>query len=436
MNTYRNWIIAVVGVALLAAIIGFFLGRMNPAPTPESSARTSAASTSPNAAKPLYYQNPMGLADTSLVPKKDAMGMDYVPVYENAGGADANIVQVSPERIQMLGVRTATVELRPEIAQTIRATGTIQFDERRLAAVTTKVAGWIERLNVAATGESVRAGQPLLEIYSPDVVSAEEEYRVVASMNIGAHGDMTHGDPSLMEGAAKQRLRALDVPPGEIERLQRTGKAAHDIAVLAPANGVVTEKDAVLGMHVDPGAPLYKTADLATVWLIAEVQEEDLGRIKPGQHVIARLVAFPGRTFDGTVDFIYPTLTPETRTAKVRIVVPNDDFALRADMYATVEIKSSPTSSSASILAVPLSAIIDNGTRQIVLVAKGEGRFEPRAVRLGVRGDGYAQVLEGLEAGDQVVTSANFLIDAESNLRAALQSFTPPAGKGSNGGAP
>jgi Cu(I)/Ag(I) efflux system membrane fusion protein len=377
----------------------------------------------------LFYRNPMGLPDTSPVPKKDSMGMDYLPVYENETGADAGVVQVSPDRVQMLGVRTASVEMRPALTSAIRATGTVQFDERRLADVTTKVGGWIEKLDVAATGDAVRAGQPLLELYSPDVVSAEQEYLVVAQMGAGAHTDMVHGDSSLMIDAATRRLRALDVPEGEIARLRHSGRAARDIAVLAPANGIVTEKDAVLGMHVDPGTPLYKTADLSTVWLIAEVQEQDLGSVKPGQKAHASFVAFAGKRFDGIVDFVYPTLSPETRTAKVRIVIANDDHSLRADMYATVEIDT-PSSGAASILAVPDSAVIDNGTRQIVLVVRGAGRFQPRAVRIGARGDGYAQVLGGLKEGEQVVTSANFLIDAESNLRAALQSFTPPAGTG------
>ena len=375
--------------------------------------------------KVLYYRNPMGQPDTSPVPKKDSMGMDYIPVYENEAGADANVVQVSPQRVQMLGVRTAVAAMRPSLARTIRATGSVQFDERRMAAVTTKVGGWVEKLNVAATGEAVRAGQPLLEIYSPDLVAAEQEYLVVASMPSGDHSDMVHGDSASVVDAAVRRLRSLDVPEGEIARLQRTGQATRRIAVLAPANGIVTEKDAVLGMHVDPGTPLYKTADLATVWLIAQVQEQDLGQIRPGQKAHATFVAFPGKVFDGTVDFVYPTLSPDTRTARSALSYPNGGGLLRSEMYAAVEIEAAPSATSASVIAIPTSAIIDSGTRQIVLVVKGEGKFEPRPVRLGAQGDGYTEVLAGLKEGEQVVTSANFLIDAESNLRAALQAFTP-----------
>jgi Cu(I)/Ag(I) efflux system membrane fusion protein len=319
--------------------------------------------------------------------------------------------------------------MRPGLTHAIRATGAVQFDERRLAAVTTKVGGWVEKLDVAATGETVRAGQPLLEIYAPDIVAAEQEYLVVAAAS-GSHDDMVHGDSALLADAAASRLRALEVPEAEIQRLRRTGQTTRTIAVLAPADGIVTEKNAVLGMHVDPGMPLYKTADLSSIWLIAQVQEQDIGEIKPGQIAHAAFVAFPGRVFDGVVDFVYPTLMADTRTAKVRIVMPNKDRFLRADMYATVTIDA--PASGASALIVPDSAIIDSGARQAVLVVKGEGRYEPRAVRIGGRGDGNIQILSGLSAGEQVVVSANFLIDAESNLRAAMQAFTAGDSKAPN----
>jgi Cu(I)/Ag(I) efflux system membrane fusion protein len=473
MNDTRPWLIAVLVIAAVTGIGGYLLGRghMSEPPTAVTVAATTAPAKAPlyyqdpdgkpdyspvpkkttngrdfkpvyddmaagksvSAAMPAptqaeskgkirYYRNPMGLPDTSLVPKKDAMGMDYVPVYENETGADANVVVVDPRRVQMLGVRTEKVQARSALGRTIRTTGSVAFDERRMAVVTTKVGGWVEQLHVAATGEAVRAGQPLLELYSPDLVAAEQEYLVVASMG---HGSMVHGDSALLVDAALKRLRTLDVPAGEIARLQRSGKAARTIAVLAPANGVVTEKDAVLGMHVDPGTPLYKTADLSNVWLITQVQEQDIGALKPGQHATASFVAYPGRSFKGTVDFVYPTLSADTRTAKVRIVVPNPDRALRAEMYATVAIDAEP-SSMATTLTIPDSAVIDSGARQVVLVVKGEGRFEPRSVRIGARGDGVVQITSGLSEGEDVVTSANFLIDAESNLRAALQSFAPP----------
>ena len=412
MNTHYKIAGAVLLIAAIAGATIYWVRESTPQRTAPAIAQQSESK-----GKVLYYRNPMGLPDSSPVPKKDSMGMEYVPVYAN--DANTNAVQVSPDRVQMLGVRTAGVEMHPALARNVRVTGNVQFDERRLATVTTKVSGWVERLFVATPGAKVRAGDPLLTIYSPDLVAAEEEYLVVANMGSGS---MVHGDSHAVTEAALHRLRALDVPAGEIERLERTGTAAHDIAVLAPANGVVTEKDANLGMHVDPGMPLYKTADLSDVWLIAEVQEQDLGAIVAGQKAEADFVAYPNRKFEGTVDYIYPALDPETRTAKVRIVIPNADSLLRADMYATVEIKLAP-SEAQSMLAVPDSAILDSGTRKVVLVVKGEGLFEPRAVETGARGDGFTQILSGLSQGQQVVTSANFLIDAESNLRAALRSF-------------
>jgi membrane fusion protein, copper/silver efflux system len=216
------------------------------------------------------------------------------------------------------------------------------------------------------------------------------------------------------------------VPADEIARLRRTGRVAQRIPVLAPADGVVTEKMVVEGTRVGPDQPLYKTASLSPVWLIAEVQEQDLGAIRPGEMARASFVAFPGRAFEGTVEFLYPSLSAETRTGRVRIVMPNPDQALRAGMYADVEIKAPADEASEPVLAVPASAILDSGTRQVALVERGEGRFEPRTVRVGAQGDGYAQVLDGLRPGERVVVGANFLIDAESNLRAALQSFTAP----------
>lgn len=391
-------------------------------PAPAVTAIAAPISNAP-AAKPaggenhrvLYYRNPMGLPDRSPKPKNDPMGMAYIPVYADEGttGDSPGTVRISPGKIQTLGVRTETVEMRPSVDRSIRATGIVQFNERHLATVTTKVAGWIEHLAVSATGDPVRRGQVLAEIYSPDLVASEEEYLVAARLG----GAITN--------ASLQRLRAQDVPETEINRLRRTGRANRLIAITAPADGVVIDKPAQEGMRIGPGEPLYKTADLSTVWLIAQVQEQDLGAIQRGQVARANFVAFPGRTFEGQVDLIYPTLSADTRTARVRIVVPNQDGALRAAMYANVQIEAA--AGAAPVLAVPSSAVIDNGIRQVVLIDRGEGRFEPRGVQLGSHGDSWIQVISGVTAGEKVVVGANFLIDAESNLRAALQGFSAGA---------
>jgi membrane fusion protein, copper/silver efflux system len=384
----------------------------SPAPETIAGVAKTAKPGGGNDHRILYYRNPMGLPDTSPKPKKDSMGMDYLPVYadESAQGDPAGTVQITPGRLQTLGVRTEAAEMRPASARSVRATGTLQFDERRLVTVTTRVPGWLEHLAVAATGDPVKRGQVLAEIYAPDMVASEEEYLVAARMG-GAIG-----------AASEQRLRALDIPAEEIARLRRSGRAARRIAVVAQADGVVIDKPVQEGMRVDAGEALYKTADLSEMWLIAQVQEQDLGAIVPGERASATFVAFPGRTFEGRVDFIYPALSAETRTARVRIVLPNPDGSLRAAMFANVQIDA--PAAGEPVLSVPNSAVLDSGTKQIVLVARGEGRFEPRPVQLGVHGDDWVQVLGGIKAGDSVVVGANFLIDAESNLRAALQGFT------------
>ncbi len=422
-----------LAVAIAAAGgAGYWLGHGTaPTPKPLAPASPAPAKSAQAERRILYYRNPMGLPDTSPVPKKDSMGMDYIPVYADEAVAPGT-VRLDPAKIQTLGVRTAPVEERTALTKTIRATGIVQFDERGLAVVTTKVAGWLEHLAIAATGTAVHRGQILAQIYSPELVASEQEYLVAADMAAQAgHGG--HADPAALVAASLERLRALDIPEDEIARLRRTGRAERRIAVRAPEDGVVIEKPALEGMRVAPGDPLYKIADLSTVWLIAEVQEQDLGLIRRGQKAYASLVAFPGRRFDGTVDFVYPTLSTDTRTGRVRIVVPNPDLLLRAAMYASVQIDA--PLGTGPVLAVPASAIIDSGTRQVVLVAQGQGRFAPRAVALGVHGDDWVQVTDGLKPGERVVVGANFLIDAESNLRAALQAFMPSevgsaAGKG------
>jgi Cu(I)/Ag(I) efflux system membrane fusion protein len=357
------------------------------------------------------------------------------PTIRDTAGDARGTVRIGRGRIQTLGVRTEEAVMRPPLTRTIRATGALQFDERRLATVTTKVPGWIERLAVAATGDPVQRGQVLAEIYAPDLVAAEEEYLVAARMGgTMSGGTMAHGDPGGLTAASLQRLRALDVPEEEIARLRKSGKAQRRIAVRAPADGVVIEKPVQEGMRIEAGQPLYKTADLSDVWLIAEVQEQDLGMVQPGQSAKAQFVAFPGKRFDGKVEFIYPSLSSETRTARVRIVILNPDLVLRAAMYASVEIAA--PAAEGPMLAIPASSVIDSGARQVVLIDRGEGRFEPRPVRLGTQGGDWVQVTEGVKVGEKVVTSANFLIDAESNLRAALQGFTSPNSQSAPEGRP
>ena len=369
----------------------------------------------------LYYRNPMGLPDTSPEPKKDSMGMDYLPVYEGEA-TQSGQVKISLDKMQKLGVRTEVAKLR-EITRTVRAVGKFQVDERLLHTVTTKFEGHIDELYVNTTSELVKRGQPLMQIYSPELVSAKEEYLIAwqgrQTLNSGTEESRT-GMEHLAEGAL-QRLRNWDISDGELQRLQSGGKATRTLTLYSPANGVVLQKTAVLGMHFMPGDPLYLIADLSRLWLIAEVFEQDLAYVSIGQKAAVTVDAYPGQEFSGEVAYVYPTLSAETRTVPVRVELNNPDGILKPDMYASMQLVAD--GGLRRSLTVSDSAVIDSGMRQVVLVQIAEGLFEPRQVKIGRRSDGYVEVLQGVGEGENVVVRANFLIDAESNLTAAFSSF-------------
>ena len=397
-------------------------------------ARAGAQLQAPQAAtqaakKILYYRNPMGQPDTSPVPKKDPMGMDYIPVYEGeAEQSPGTQVVISTDKVQKLGVRTATAALR-ELTHTVRAVGTLAADESRMQSVAPRFEGWVEKLYVNTTGQQVARGQPLMDIYSPDLVTAQQEY-LIAVKGLEAVKD---GAPEIQESmrnlmaGALERLRNWEISERELEALKRDGTLRRTITLRSPVNGVVAEKKAVSGMRFMPGEALYQISDLSSLWVVADIAEQDLGLVRPGQAAAIEVNAFPGRTFRGKVAFFYPTLSTETRTGKVRIELANPGGLLKPSMYASVELAAGL---SRKVLAVPASAVIDGGVRRIVLVRLAEGRFDPREVKLGVRSDDYVEILEGVKAGEQVVVAANFLIDAESNLKAAISGLTagPQAG--------
>ncbi len=363
--------------------------------------------------KPLYYRNPMGLPDTSPVPKKDAMGMDYVAVYEGEAGS-SGVIDLSSDKVQILGVKSEAAALR-EIDRTLRAVGRIEIDEARVYTIAPKFEGWVERLYVNTTGQSVARGQALFEVYSPELVSAQREHEVaVQGMKAFGNADAEAGDSMRrLVDASAARLRNWDMAGTEFGR----ASGGRTLTYRAAASGIVLEKSAVQGVRFMPGDMLYRIADLSSVWVMADIAEQDIAAIKTGDAVQVRLDAYRGQTFAGKVDFVYPTLNSATRTVQVRVVIANPQGLLKPAMFASVEFdygKRTP------VLSVPTSAVIDSGIRQVILVRLSEGRFEPRVVRLGQRGASYVEVLEGVAAGEQVVTSANFLIDAESNLRAAL----------------
>jgi len=363
--------------------------------------------------KILYYRNPMGLADTSPVPKKDSMGMDYVAVYEGEEQSDS-VINISIDKVQKLGVKSEAATLR-ELNSNLRVTGRIEIDERRSYTIAPKFEGWVERLHVNTTGQFVAKGQALFDVYSPELVSAQRE-QILAAQGLTAMKDADAEAKLSMQRLAEAsatRLKNWDVSDAKLN--------GNRITYHAKESGIVLEKKAVQGMRFMPGEVLYQIADLSSVWVIADVPEQEIAQLRLGGNAQIKVDAYPDRMFDGKVDFIYPTLNSATRTVQVRMAVSNPKALLKPAMFANAIIAEGKGS---KVLAVPTSAVIDSGTKQVVLVRLAEGRFEPRNVSLGNRSNDYVEVLNGISEGEQVVTSANFLIDSESNLKAALGSMS------------
>jgi Cu(I)/Ag(I) efflux system membrane fusion protein len=383
----------------------------------EEASAPEAAAPAPMDRKIKYYRNPMGLPDTSPVPKKDSMGMDYIPVYEGEDSDDGS-VKLSPGKIQRTGVKSEPAAKRV-IRTTIRAPGTIQLDERRVSVISMRSESFVLKVANVTTGSHVVKGQPLMEVYSPAVSSAAAEYLATITSK------MTGGDGPYGRGS-RQRLMNLDVPGAAIAAIEKSRDVPTSIEWTAPRDGIVLERNAIEGMRVQPGGVLFRIADHSVVWALIDVAERDLGAISIGQPATVKARSFPGREFSGKVEVIYPEINKETRTARIRVELPNPDLVLLHDMYVDAEID---TGSGEPMLSVAESAVMDTGSRQAVFVDKGQGRFEPREVKLGQRGSGYVEIRQGLTDGEPVVVSANFLIDAESNLKAALKGFSEAGGQ-------
>ena len=416
--------VSALAVALLAAGGGYWLGaRQVAGHTAEPSASAELKDGAPKERKVLYYRNPMGLPDTSPTPKKDPMGMDYVPVYAGESEAEApgntpNTLRISTEKVQKLGVRVEAVTSGPW-NKLVRAAARIEPDERLTYAIAPKFEGYVEQLHVNVTGQVVSKGQPLFEVYSPELVSAQREY-LIATQGIdalkGASDEAQRGMRELAESSL-MRLRNWDVSEEQIKALSPSGSTRRTLTFRSPVAGVVTEKKAIQGMRFMPGEALYQVTNLSSVWVVADVFEQDIGLVKAGVQAKVRVDAYPDKTFSGAITYVYPTLKSETRTVPVRVELSNSAGLLKPGMYAQVEL---PAQARGAVLSVPSSAVIDSGTRQIVLIQQGEGRFEPRDVKLGARSEDRIEVLDGVKEGEMVVVAANFLIDAESNLKAAI----------------
>jgi len=415
-------------------ICGMALTKIEGSTAPGGVAATAsapAAKPSAGARKILFYRNPMNPTVTSPTPAKDEMGMDYVPVYEEeakagAGGGDLPegyaSVSVGMERARLAGIQSATA-MRETISHPVRAVGIVVPDETRVRRVQSKVEGWIEKLHANFTGQLVTKGQPLLEIYSPDLVSAQREY-LLAGAGAGRMKESPYQDAREMSSglaqAARTRLKLFDVPERFIEELERTGKVRRTVTLNAPASGYVTGKEIFEGTRVMPGMDLLTVTDLSRVWIDADLYEFEAQSVRVGQTALLDTVADPGTKLKGRVAYIYPTFSPETRTLKVRFEFPNPGLRLKPQMYANVSLDLH----SVTGVVIPDSALIETGVRVIAFVGTADGSFEPREVKVGVRGNGKAQVLSGVKAGEKVAVSANFLLDSESKLRAALTKMT------------
>ena len=411
--------------------VAYFARRPGTSRTP--AATPAKPSMDAGGRKILYWTDPMVPGYKSDKPGKSPfMDMQLVPVYEDtAGGAGTGAVggyaslELSPERRQMIGVQTGKAEKR-RLTKTVRTVGRLAFDETLLSHVHAKFEGYIERLFVDYTGKPVRKGQPLLSVYSPDLLATEQEYLTAfgarESFRETGNPDLSRRGDELYQ-AARQRLLLWDIPASEIDRLEKTGTARKALTLYSPSDGVVMAKNAVEGNRVMPGDSLFEIGGLSRVWVLADVYEYELPFVHVGQSAEITLSDYPGRQWRGRITFIAPVVDEKTRTVKVRIELANPEGILKPDMFADVSIEESV----GEVVAVPEDAVLSTGSRAIVFLALGDGRFEPREVRLGARVNGYYEIASGLKAGDTVVTQANFLIDSESRLKAALSQMSKPA---------
>ncbi|MEW5792428.1 MAG: efflux RND transporter periplasmic adaptor subunit [Pseudomonadota bacterium] len=368
----------------------------------------------------LYYRNPMNPAITSDKPMKDEMGMDYLPVYAEEGAQDdSGVIRIDPRVVQNLGVRTAPAS-RQRFGRAIDTVGTVAVDEHRVTFLNPKISGWLERLHARAVGDVVRPGQVLAEIYSPELVSAQEEYLVAlrgAARLRQAQDARLDAESQALVQAARERLRLLDLPPAEIRALERRGTARRTTPLRAPHGGVITELNAREGSYVGPDTRIVSLADLSRVWVNVEIYAEQLPWVKAGDPVTLRIPGLPGRQWQGRIDYLYPTLNAQSRTVQARLAFPNPDGVLRPGMYANAHVAGNVRD---NVLTVPREALIRTGERTLVILALGEGRFRPAPVRTGAESGDAVEILEGVQEGQRVVTSGQFLLDAEASLQGAL----------------
>ncbi|MGA2228751.1 MAG: efflux RND transporter periplasmic adaptor subunit [Syntrophobacteraceae bacterium] len=398
-----------------------------------ASSHTAQQSCAPGKKQPkiLYYVDPMNPSNKSEKPGKAPCGMDLVPIYDEeqpgAGDLPAGTVRISPEKQQMIGVKISEAA-DIDLSQTIRAVGQAAYDETKVAHVHTKYPGWVDKVYVDFVGKLVKKGQPLFSIYSPDLVSTQQELLIAKKardiLTNSEFADLGSRSGSLYN-ATRDRLKYWDISDSQISQIERNGAPFKSLTLYSALDGFVVTRNVFAGQQVAPETDLFVIADLSDIWIMAEVYEYEVPSVSLGQKASVTFPSFPGRTFMGKVTYISPEMDPKTRTLKIRVELANQDFKIKPDMYANVELKVDYGKK----LSIPQEAVLDSGVDQMVFVAAEGGYFEPRKVTLGPRVDGRQIVLDGLKAGEQVVTSANFLIDSESQLKSAAGGMGVPAGQ-------
>ena len=415
---------SVVITAIITLIVGVAIGYALKEPALDSTLQAESDN------KPLYYRDPMNPGITSPVPAKDSMGMDYVPVFAEGNEPVGNpgTVSIDPQTVQNIGVRTTHAELKT-FSRSVKAVGRVDFNEQKIGRLHPKVEGWIEDIYVDRTGEQVEANQQLLSIYSPKLVSTQQEYLLALKnmqvLSKSPIADIREGARALAS-SARERLVLLDVPEHQIQELEKSQEIRKDLHIHSPVTGTVVRIGAREGQYVSPKTELYFIVDLKDVWVYADVYDYELPWIALDDAVTMTLASVPGKIFKGNVDYIYPYAEQTTRTTRVRMVFDNPDLLLRPDMFADIVIASQRQERA---IVIPTEAIVRSGASPQVYIQREPGKFEPRVVSLGIEADGEISILEGLEAGEEVVTSAQFLVDSESKLKEAtnkmLESMKP-----------
>ncbi|HVP63891.1 MAG TPA: efflux RND transporter periplasmic adaptor subunit [candidate division Zixibacteria bacterium] len=424
MSTRTQSILRISALLVLAAIIsvllfgrGVLTGHKHAVQAAPQAKATLAQSSG---RKVLYWYDPMHPTYKSDKPGiAPDCGMDLVPMYEGQGGVENGMIKVPPERQRVLGVRTAQVA-ESNVSRTLRTSGVVVPDESRISHVHVKTPGWIENVYVDFVGQMVKQGQPLFTVYSPDLVASQEEYLIAKrgqqSLGNSPYKDVAQNSQSLLE-SARRRLELWDMSAEQIHKLDQTGEVSRTITICSPHSGFVTDRKAFPHTSIDGNTEIYTLVDLSRVWVMADIYESELPYVKVGQHAAIKLSYVPGKEFAGRVTYSYPTLDPQTHTAKMRIDVPNLGLLLKPNMFADVELQINY----GKHLVVPEGAVLNSGTMQTVFVVHEDGKFEPREVTVGPTVDGQTIIEFGLEKGETIVTSGNFLLDSESRMKSGSQ---------------